>query len=320
MPNSYSVDLRWRVVWLNLVQRASTSKISRLLCLSQRTVQRYLALFHRTGDVKPRVRKNGPAKLLGEVEQVILLRLIIQNPGIYLHEIQLKLQLAFGVRVGAATICRTLKFMGCTRQRMRHVAIQQSESMRAKFMAEISIYDPTMFLWIDESGFDNRNSIRRFGYSFRGMRPVDHRLLVRGIRYSVIPVMSTTGIHDLYLAEGSVNGKRFEYFVRTCLLPVLLPYNGINPHSIVIMDNASIHHVASVVRLIESTGAKLVFLPPYSPDLNPLEPVFGKVKQLLKENDSIFQVCSSPRAFLTMVFGMVTTEDCNSFSRHCGYM
>ena len=86
------------------------------------------------------------------------------------------------------------------------------------------------------------------------------------------------------------------------------------------MDNASIHHVASVVRLIESTGAKLVFLPPYSPDLNPLEPVFGKVKQLLKENDSIFQVCSSPRAFLMMVFGMVTTEDCISFSRHCGYM
>ena len=97
MPNPYSVDLRWRVVWLNLVQRASTSKISWLLCLSQRTVQRYLASFHCTGDVNPSVRKNGPAKLLGKVELVILLRLIIQNPGIYLREIQLKLQLAFGV-------------------------------------------------------------------------------------------------------------------------------------------------------------------------------------------------------------------------------
>ena len=305
---------------MSLAHRASALKISRLLCLSERTVQRYLALFHRTGDVKPMIRKNGPRKLLGEIEQIILLRLIIQNPGIYLREIQVKLQLSFGVRVGAATICRTLKIMGCTRQRMRHVALQQSESMRAKCMAEISIYDPAMFLWIDESGFDNRNSIRKFGYSVRGMRPVDHRLLVRGTRYSAIPVMSTTGIHDLYLAEGSVNGERFEYFVRTCLLPVLLPYNGINPHSIVIMDNASIHHVDPVVQLIENTGAKLIFLPPYSPDLNPLEPVFGKVKQLLKENDSIFQVCSSPRAFLTMVFGMITTEDCNSFSRHCCYM
>ena len=51
------------------------------------------------------------------------------------------------------------------------------------------------------------------------MRPVDHRLLVRGVRYSVV---SAIGIHDLYLAEESVNGERFEYFVRTCLLPVLL--------------------------------------------------------------------------------------------------
>lgn len=173
---------------MNLVYRASALKISRLLCLSERTVQRYLALFHRTGDVKPKERKNGPPKLLGEVEQVILLRLIIQNPGIYLREIQEKLHLAYGMPVSAATICRTLKYMGCTRQRIRHVAIQQSESMRAKFMAEVSIYDPAMLIWIDESGFDNRNCVRRFGYSLRGMRPVDHRLLVRGMRYSAIPV------------------------------------------------------------------------------------------------------------------------------------
>ena len=248
MPNPYSVDLRWRVVWLNLAYRANALKISRLLCLSERTVQRYLAMFHQTGDIKPMSRKNG---LLGEVEQVILLRIILQNPSIYLYEIQVKLQLAFGVKVSAATICRTLIFMGCTRQRMHHVILQQSQSMKAKFMAEISIYDPSMFLWIDESGFDNRNSIRKFGYSLRGMHPVDHRLLVGGVNYSAVPVMSATEIHDLYLVEGSVNGERFEYFVRTCLLPVLLPYNGINPHSIVIMDNASIHNVDPVVQMIE---------------------------------------------------------------------
>ena len=72
-------------------------------------------------------------------------------------------------------------------------------------------------------------------------------------------------------------------------------FNGINPLSVVIMDNASIHHVQSNVRLIESTGAKVLFLPPYSPDLNPLEPVFGKVKTILKENDCIFQTSSTPR-------------------------
>jgi len=61
------------------------------------------------------------------------------------------------------------------------------------------------------------------------------------------------------------------------------------------MDNASIHHVDEVLQIIENAGAKVIFLPPYSPDLNPLEPVFGKVKAILKENDKIFQACYSPR-------------------------
>ena len=93
-----------------------------------------------------------------------------------------------------------------------------------------------------------------------------------------------------------------------------------NPQSIVIMDNASIHHVDTNVNLIESVGAKVFFLPPYSPDLNPLEPVFNKVKMIMKENDKIFQVSSVPRALLTIAFGMVTEQDCLEFSKHCGYL
>ena len=82
----------------------------------------------------------------------------------------------------------------------------------------------------------------------------------------------------------------------------------------------SIHHVQSNVQLIESTGAKVLFLPPYSPDLNPLEPVFGKVKTILKENDPIFQTTSTPRLLLALAFTMVTPEDCFNFSKHCGYI
>ena len=184
-------------------------------------------------------------------------------------------------------------------------------------MAEVSIYDPSIFLWLDESGCDRCNTLRKYGYSIRGIRPVDHRPLVRVTRYSALPIVSITGVHDLYLAEGTMNGDSFTHFINTCLLPVLKPYNGVNPHSIVIMDNASIHQVDEVLQIIENAGAKVIFLPPYSPDLNPLELVFGQVKE---ENDKIFQACSSPRAFLAMVFGMITAEDCYNFSRHCGYL
>ena len=77
MPNPYSVDLRWRIIWLYLARKLSSLQIAALLNVSERTVRRYVALFYRTGDVKPRQRKNGPQRLLGEFEQLILLRLIL---------------------------------------------------------------------------------------------------------------------------------------------------------------------------------------------------------------------------------------------------
>ena len=87
------------------------------------------------------------------------------------------------------------------------------------------------------------------------------------------------------------------------------------------MDNCSIHHVDQVRHLIEVVAqAKLIFLPPYSPDLMPLEEVFSKVKAILKANDSLFQVCSAPRALLALAFAEVTTEDCLGYIEHSGYI
>ena len=310
MPPPYSTDLRWRIVWLSLAHRESPGEIARKLQVSSRTVLRYMKLFESTGDVLPRERRNGPYHLLGENEELILLRLILETPSLYLSEIQRKLYSRIGIEVSLPTICRTLKRMGCTRQRIQHVALQQSEVMRGKYMANLAIYDPTMFIWIDETGCDRRNCIRKYGYSLRGITPRDHRLLVRGTRYSAIPVMSMEGIHDVAIFEGTVNGDRFEQFISNTLLPLLNPFNGSNPFSIVIMDNCSIHHVDGVINLIEVIAqAKILFLPPYSPDLMPLEEVFSQVKATMKDSDDIFQVCSAPRVLLSMAFDLVTTED-----------
>ena len=87
------------------------------------------------------------------------------------------------------------------------------------------------------------------------------------------------------------------------------------------MDNASIHHVENVYKLIEEqAGAKLIFLPPYSPDLNPVEEVFSQVKSVMKQNDLLFQVSNSPRVLLTMAFGMVSQENCLKYIEHSGYL
>ena len=139
---------------------------------------------------------------------------------------------------------------------MHHVALQLSEISRARFMADISICDPSMLVWLDESGCDRRNTNRKYGYSLWGKPLHDHRLLVRGTRYSAIPIMSLEGIHDVYITEGTVNGDRFAEFVTKCLLTF-------HHQSVVVMDNASIHHVDAITRLIEnSMEQEFVIYPP----------------------------------------------------------
>ena len=151
------------------------------------------------------------------------------------------------------------------------MSLQRSEVKRAEFWAEISAFEPSMMLWVDESGCDRRNALRKYGYGIRGQPPQEHTLILRGKRYSAIGILSTEGVEDVYITDGTVDGDKFLEFVRQNLLPLLMPFNGQNPNSIVILDNASIHHVDQVVELITSVGALIRFLPPYSPDMNPID-------------------------------------------------
>ena len=99
-------------------------------------------MFQQTGDVEPIQYMHGPLRLLGNFEQLTLLQIILQNPGIYFDEIQTKLRDIFGVLVSVSTMCKTLKHMACTWEAMCHVAEQKDDRLRVEFMADISIYDP----------------------------------------------------------------------------------------------------------------------------------------------------------------------------------
>lgn len=249
----------------------SFKEIAELFQVCERSIRRYVALFNRTGEVEAKKQRHGPESLLGEYERLVILRIILDNPGIYLNEIRDKLFDKFGVPLALSTICKTLKSMGCSRQVMCRVARQRSDDLRARYMAEISMYDPKMLIWLDESGCDRRNYLRKYGYSVRGKPVTDLRLLVRGVRYSAIPIVSLDGIHDVYITEDTMNGQRFVDFVQQCVLPLTQPFNGVNSRSVIILDNASIHHVQEVTDIIEMHGARVCYLPPYSPDLMPCE-------------------------------------------------
>lgn len=177
-----------------------------------------------------------------------------------------------------------------------------------------------MFIWIDETGSDRRKSVRNYGYSLRGIPPHHVQLTVGGKRVSAIPVLTTHGIQDVYTTTGSVNGEKFVHFFCQCVLPIIMPFNGHNPNSIVVLDNASIHHVERLHDIVTGVGARLCFLPPYSPDLMPLEEVFSKVKYYLKENDNAYLATSQPELLVKMAFSTITQKDCIGYIRHAGYI
>lgn len=98
-----------------------------------------------------------------------------------------------------------------------------------------------------------------------------------------------------------------------------MPFNGTNPHSVVIVDNCAIHHVEHIVKSIQDVGAMVHFLPPYSPDLQPIEETFSKIKteiKSLEENNSMDT--TDTELLLLASFTTITQQDCQGWIFHSG--
>ena len=92
----------------------------------------------------------------------------------------------------------------------------------------------------------------------------------------------------------------------------LIPFDGHNPHSVVILDDCSIHHVEEIVHMIQEVGALVHFLPPYSPDFNPIEEAFSKLKATLKLLDEEAEMGESPEDLVLSAFSFISKEDCQN--------
>ena len=181
MPKAYSEDLRWRAVWLNIVKGMTYTEVAEVLFMSEKSVCRYLSQFHASGSVEPKDASGDRNKGLTEFECFTVLQSILHNTTAYLEEVQQDLFDTTGTWIHVSTICHTIKQRGFTRKKVQCIiALQQSETKRIQFMSEVSVYDPDMLIWIDETCSTRRNSIRSYGYSLRGTRPCTHKLRVSG--------------------------------------------------------------------------------------------------------------------------------------------
>lgn len=166
-------------------------------------------------------------------------------------------------------------------------------------------------MFVDESGVAT-NMARRYGRAVGGQRvrgAVPHG---RWERLTLLGGLTLDGGLAACLAvEGATDGAVMRAFVAHTLVPVL------RPGQVVVLDNLGAHRDAEVRRLIEAAGCTLLFLPPYSPDFNPIEHAWSKLKTLLRSAGA--RTVDALHAALTTLVDAITPSDAHGFFRHCGY-
>jgi transposase len=165
-------------------------------------------------------------------------------------------------------------------------------------------------VFVDEMG-TNTSLSPVYAWAKKGQRAYWSVPRNRGANTTVLSSMSTEGMGPSLTVEGATDTVVFEAYVEQVLAPTL--HSG----QVVVMDNLSAHKGDRIHELIEERGCKLLYLPSYSPDLNPIEEAFSKIKGLVREAEA------RTREALVEAIGWalsaVTTEDIRGFFEHCGY-
>ena len=166
------------------------------------------------------------------------------------------------------------------------------------------------YVFLDECGVTT-DLIRRYGRSPGGTRLQDHAPFGRWDTHTVVAALRVEGLGAPAVFDGPIDSPTFLAYIDQVLVPTL------RPGDVVVMDNLAVHKQPEVRAAIEAVGAHLRFLPPYSPDLNPIELAFAKLKAFLRaaRPRTFDQVCDLFKAAL----GLFTAAECRNFMRHCGY-
>ncbi len=170
--------------------------------------------------------------------------------------------------------------------------------------------DPAAFVFLDETGAST-NMVRRYGWSARGERLVDAAPHGHWRTTTFVAGLRSSGVIAPLVLDGPMTGEAFLAYAEQFLAPALAPGD------VVVMDNLNAHKVAGIAEAITAVGASILYLPPYSPDLNPIERMFAKLKALLRK------VAARTRDGLWNTIGelLVTfsPDECRSYLRHAGY-
>jgi transposase len=174
----------------------------------------------------------------------------------------------------------------------------------------LPLHDAGRYVFLDECGVTT-DLLRRYGRSPRGTRLHDHTPCGHWETQTVIAALRVDRVSAPAVFDGPIDAASFRAYIEQVLVPTL------RPDDVVVLDNLAVHKQPEVRTAIHAVGAHIRFLPPYSPDFNPIEQTFAKLKAFLR--------AARPRTFDQVValvaaaLDLFTPEECRNYIRHCGY-
>jgi transposase len=185
------------------------------------------------------------------------------------------------------------------------------QAARHAYAAEAVEFDLRRLKFVDESGV-NIAMTRLYGRAPRGERVVGSAPQNYGENVTMLGALSATGLEALMTVDGATDGEVFTTFVREVLAPVL------REGDIVVLDNLGAHRSAAARGAVEARGARLVFLPPYSPDMNPIERCWSKIKTALRAAKA--RTREALEQAIKQAIATVSESDARAWFKHCGYV
>lgn len=226
---------------------------------------------------------------------------------------QEQLQAVKGVGLSIGGLWLALRQMGL---RQEKVTPRPGASHAGRAAAPASVVGshnpdrPAQLVFLDESGASTQMT-RNYGRAPRGERVPEATPNSHWSTLTMLAALTTQGLQAPMTIESPTDGDVFLAYLEQVLCPQL------QPGQVVIMDDLSAHKVAGVQQLIAATGARLIYLPPYSPDFNPIEQAWSKIKQLLRSAKA--RTVEALESAVTQALAAVTAENALAWFSHYGY-
>jgi transposase len=170
--------------------------------------------------------------------------------------------------------------------------------------------DPNRLVFIDETGASTKMT-RRYGRAPRGQRVVDAVPHGHWKTTTFVAALRADGLVAPMVVDGAMNGDLFVAYAQQVLAPTL------RAGDVVVLDNLSSHKRVAAARAIERAGASVAYLPPYSPDYNPIDLAFAKIKARLRAAE--LRTIDKVEGFFGRVHDEFTADECRAYIRHAGY-